>query len=74
MTETTTPSDDALSNLLHENRRFEPPSDLAEQQSVTAAEYEAAADPLAYRAHRHHQCLMDPRNLAAECRAVVVDR
>nr|MBA2532458.1 acetyl-coenzyme A synthetase [Nocardioidaceae bacterium] len=52
MTETTTPSDDALSNLLHENRRFEPPSDLAEHANVTAAEYEAAADPLAYWARQ----------------------
>jgi len=52
VTETTTPSDDALSNLLHENRRFEPPSDLAEHANVTAAEYEAAADPLAYWARQ----------------------
>ncbi|MGI8675622.1 MAG: acetate--CoA ligase [Nocardioidaceae bacterium] len=49
---TDVPSDDALSNLLHENRRFEPPSDLAEHANVTAAEYEAAADPLAYWARQ----------------------
>jgi len=43
------PSDDALSNLLHENRRFEPPRDLAAQANVTADEYDtAAADPVAY--------------------------
>ncbi|CAN5536577.1 acetate--CoA ligase [soil metagenome] len=49
---TDVPSDGALSNLLHENRRFEPPSDLAEHANVTAAEYEAAADPLAYWARQ----------------------
>ncbi len=46
---TDVPSDEALENLLHENRRFEPPRELAEQANVTAAEYDAAAvDPVAY--------------------------
>ncbi|PZG22121.1 acetate--CoA ligase [Nonomuraea aridisoli] len=39
----------ALSNLLQENRRFEPPADLAAAANVTAAAYdEAAADRLAF--------------------------
>jgi acetyl-CoA synthetase len=43
------PSDEALENLLHEHRRFEPPRELADRANVTAKEYEvAAADPLAY--------------------------
>ena len=37
--------DDALSNLLHEDRRFQPPAELAANANVTAATYaEAAAD------------------------------
>jgi acetyl-CoA synthetase len=35
-------SDDALSNMLHEERRFAPPPDLAAQANVTAATYAAA--------------------------------
>ncbi|MDQ3481200.1 MAG: acetate--CoA ligase, partial [Actinomycetota bacterium] len=43
------PSGDALSNLLHEERRFEPPVELATNANVTAAEYdEADADRLAF--------------------------
>ncbi|MFI9555827.1 acetate--CoA ligase [Nonomuraea endophytica] len=39
----------ALSNLLHENRRFAPPADLAAAANVTAAAYdEAAADRLGF--------------------------
>ncbi|AQZ67424.1 Acetyl-coenzyme A synthetase [[Actinomadura] parvosata subsp. kistnae] len=39
----------ALSNLLKENRRFEPPADLAAAANVTEAAYnEAAADRLAF--------------------------
>ncbi|MEV4567395.1 acetate--CoA ligase [Nonomuraea sp. NPDC049419] len=39
----------ALSNLLQENRRFEPPADLAAAANVTEAAYgEAAADRLAF--------------------------
>ncbi|SDL59072.1 acetyl-CoA synthetase [Nonomuraea maritima] len=39
----------ALSNLLQENRRFEPPADLAAAANVTATAYEeAAADRLAF--------------------------
>jgi len=46
---TQVPSNDALANLLHENRRFEPPPELAEHANVTANEYAiAAADPVAY--------------------------
>ncbi|MGN6252389.1 MAG: acetate--CoA ligase [Marmoricola sp.] len=42
-------SNEALSNLLHENRRFEPPADLAANANVTAAAYEeAAADRLGF--------------------------
>ena len=38
-----------LSNLLHEERRFEPPGDLAENANVGADTYErAAADPVAF--------------------------
>ncbi|MEU7003713.1 acetate--CoA ligase [Nonomuraea sp. NPDC046570] len=46
-----TPGNDtqALSNLLHENRRFAPPAELAAAANVTAAAYdEAAADRLAF--------------------------
>ncbi|MFW6597779.1 acetate--CoA ligase [Propionibacteriaceae bacterium Y2011] len=35
-------SDDALSNLLHEDRRFPPPADLAANANVTAETYAAA--------------------------------
>ena len=35
-------TDDALSNLLHENRRFPPPADLAANANVTAETYAAA--------------------------------
>jgi acetyl-CoA synthetase len=36
-----------LSNLLHEERRFEPPRELAEHANVGADTYErAAAEPL----------------------------
>ena len=39
-------SQDTLSNLSHEDRRFPPPEDLAASANVTAATYEqAAADP-----------------------------
>ena len=42
-------SDETLSNLLHENRRFEPPADLAADANVKADAYdEAAADRLAF--------------------------
>jgi acetyl-CoA synthetase len=44
-----TQQSEALSNLLHENRRFEPPEALAAAANVTAAAYdEAAADRLAF--------------------------
>jgi acetyl-CoA synthetase len=36
-------SEEALSNLLHEDRRFPPPEDLAAKANVTAATYEHAA-------------------------------
>ncbi|HSE09139.1 MAG TPA: acetate--CoA ligase [Nocardioidaceae bacterium] len=42
-------SDETLSNLLREDRRFEPPADLAENANVTADAYEqASADRLAF--------------------------
>ncbi|MDO7868456.1 acetate--CoA ligase [Nocardioides sp. WY-20] len=42
-------SDETLSNLLHENRRFAPPIELAANANVTAADYEdAARDRLAF--------------------------
>ena len=48
MTDTPT-SDVALSNLLRESRRFDPPADLAASANVKADAYEtAAADRLAY--------------------------
>ncbi|MCX6396299.1 MAG: acetate--CoA ligase [Propionibacteriales bacterium] len=42
-------SNDALSNLSHEDRRFEPPVDFAANANLTAASYaEAAADHLGF--------------------------
>jgi acetyl-CoA synthetase len=42
-------SNETLSNLLHEERRFEPPADLAAHANVTAEAYdEAAGDPVAF--------------------------
>ncbi len=47
--DTTSGSTDALSNLLQENRRFEPPRDLASEANVTAGWYaEADADRNAF--------------------------
>src|SRR3712207_8185418 len=41
--------DQGLSNLLHEERRFEPPRELAAQANVGADTYErAAADPVGF--------------------------
>src|ERR671916_3112655 len=46
-------SDEALENLLHEDRRFPPPPDLAANANVTAATYEQAAeDPEAFWAQQ----------------------
>ena len=39
-------SDEALANLLHEDRRFPPPPDLAEKANVTPETYEQAAADL----------------------------
>jgi acetyl-CoA synthetase len=36
-------TEEALSNLLHEDRRFPPPPELAANANVTAATYEHAA-------------------------------
>jgi acetyl-CoA synthetase len=42
-------SNETLSNLLHENRRFEPPADLAANANVKADAYdEAERDPVAF--------------------------
>ena len=35
-------SNETLSNLLHEERRFEPPKELAAHANVTSADYDAA--------------------------------
>jgi acetyl-CoA synthetase len=46
-------TDETLSNLLQENRRFEPPKELAEQANVTAEAYEQAqADRLEFWAEQ----------------------
>ena len=46
-------SDEALSNLLHEDRRFPAPDELAASANITAATYDqAAADPDAFWASR----------------------
>jgi acetyl-CoA synthetase len=37
-------SDQAISNLAHENRRFEPPAELAAEANLTADAYERAAE------------------------------
>ena len=51
-------SSEALSNLLHEGRRFPPPPELAARANATGDTYaEAAADPVAFwerQAHRLH--------------------
>jgi len=42
-------SEETLSNLLHEDRRFEPPADLAANANVGAEAYdEAERDPVAF--------------------------
>ena len=42
-------ADETLSNLLHEDRRFEPPAELAAHANVTAEAYdEADQDPVAF--------------------------
>jgi acetyl-CoA synthetase len=42
-------SEETLSNLLHENRRFEPPAELAAHANVTADAYdEAEKDPIGF--------------------------
>jgi acetyl-CoA synthetase len=46
-------TDETLSNLLHENRRFDPPADLAASANVTAEAYERAdADRLGFWAEQ----------------------
>ncbi|MBD8870945.1 acetate--CoA ligase [Nocardioides donggukensis] len=46
-------TNETLSNLLHEERRFEPPADLAASANLTAEAYErAAADPEAFWAEQ----------------------
>jgi acetyl-CoA synthetase len=47
--ETHAVSEETLSNLMHENRRFDPPADLAAHANVQEEAYERAdADPLAF--------------------------
>jgi acetyl-CoA synthetase len=46
-------TDETLSNLLHENRRFDPPADLAATANLTAEAYQRAdADPLGFWAEQ----------------------
>jgi acetyl-CoA synthetase len=46
-------TDETLSNLLHENRRFEPPAELAKSANITAEAYDRAnADRLAFWAEQ----------------------
>jgi acetyl-CoA synthetase len=46
-------TDETLSNLLHENRRFEPPADLAKSANITAEAYDRAkSDRLAFWAEQ----------------------
>ncbi|MGI8697018.1 MAG: acetate--CoA ligase [Mycobacteriales bacterium] len=55
MTDTAEP-EVTLSNLLQENRRFEPPEELAANANVTAAAYDAAdRDRLAFWAEQAHR-------------------
>ncbi|BCJ26437.1 acetate--CoA ligase [Actinocatenispora sera] len=62
MTETSTegtgPEGGALSNLLHETRRFDPPAELAANANVKADVYQRAADDrLGFWADAAEQCL-----------------
>ncbi len=53
-------SEEALSNLLHENRRFPPPEDLAAQANVTQQTYDdAAADVDAFWAEQAKRVTWD---------------
>jgi acetyl-CoA synthetase len=53
-------TDAALSNLLHENRRFEPPEELAANANLKAEAYERAkADPLAFWAEQAERLTWD---------------
>ncbi|MGH3355937.1 MAG: acetate--CoA ligase, partial [Nocardioidaceae bacterium] len=55
-------TDETLSNLLHENRRFEPPADLAADANVTAQEYARAdADRLAFWAEQAERLTWEQR-------------
>ncbi|MGA8247418.1 MAG: acetate--CoA ligase [Nocardioides sp.] len=55
-------SEETLSNLMHEMRRFEPPADLAAQANVTAAAYdEAGADRLAFWAKAAERLTWDTK-------------
>jgi len=46
-------SEETLSNLLHENRRFDPPAEIAEHANLKAEAYERAAqDPEAFWAEQ----------------------
>jgi acetyl-CoA synthetase len=56
----TTPSSDALSNLLHENRRFPPPAELAAAANARPELYErAAADRLGFWAEQARELSWD---------------
>src|SRR5215218_10369560 len=56
MTADNSATNPALSNLLHEERRFDPPADLAGNANVTADAYDkASADRLAFWAEQAHR-------------------
>jgi acetyl-CoA synthetase len=55
-------SEETLSNLMHEERRFEPPADLAAEANVKADAYETAkADRLAFWAEAAERLTWDTR-------------
>ncbi|HET7328126.1 MAG TPA: acetate--CoA ligase [Nocardioidaceae bacterium] len=55
-------TDETLSNLMHEERRFEPPADLAAEANVKAADYERAAeDRLAFWAEQAERLSWDSK-------------
>jgi len=55
-------TDETLSNLLHEDRRFEPPADLAKSANITAEAYDRAnADRLAFWAEQAERLSWEQR-------------
>jgi acetyl-CoA synthetase len=55
-------SEETLSNLLHENRRFDPPAEIAEHANLKAEAYERAAqDPEAFWAEQAERLHWDQK-------------